>query len=145
MSEQRNNLNETDKITAEVDAGLIRDGERILICQRPANKARGLLWEFPGGKVEAGESKQEALVRECREELDVTLTVGSVYAELTHEYPDITVKLTLFEACIAEGVPRRIEHADIRWVYPAEITTYPFCPADKEICLRLSLENIKKV
>ena len=128
-----------------VVAGLIRDGDRILICQRPAGKARGLLWEFPGGKVEAGESKQEALVRECREELDVTLEVGDVYAELTHEYPDITVRLTLFEARIADGVPRRIEHADVKWIKPEEITEYTFCPADKEICLRLSLENIKKV
>lgn len=128
-----------------VVAGLIREGDRILICQRPAGKARGLLWEFPGGKVEAGESKEAALVRECREELGVTLNVGDVYAELTHEYPDVTVSLTLYEAHIEKGVPRRIEHADIRWVYPAEITAYPFCPADKEICLRLSLENIKKV
>lgn len=121
-----------------VVAGLIREGDRILICQRPAGKARGLLWEFPGGKVEAGESKREALVRECREELGVTLNVGDVYAELTHEYPDITVKLTLFEARIAEGVPRRIEHADIRWIKPEEITEYPFCPADKEICGKIS-------
>ena len=121
-----------------VVAGLIREGDRILICQRPAGKARGLLWEFPGGKVEAGESKEAALVRECREELGVTLEVGKVYAELTHEYPDVTVRLTLFEASIGEGVPRRIEHADIKWVYPAEITAYPFCPADKEICGKIS-------
>ncbi len=125
-------------MTAEVVAGLIRDGERILICQRPANKARGLLWEFPGGKVKAGESKEAALVRECREELDVTLKVGKVYAEFTHEYPDMTVRLTLFEARIAEGVPRRIEHADIKWIKPEEITEYPFCPADKEICGKIS-------
>lgn len=125
-------------MTAEVVAGLIRDGERILICQRPANKARGLLWEFPGGKVEAGESKREALVRECREELGVTLEVGDVYAELTHEYPDVTVRLTLFEARIGEGVPRNIEHADVKWIKPEEITEYPFCPADKEICGKIS-------
>ena len=125
-------------MTAEVVAGLIRDGERILICQRPANKARGLLWEFPGGKVEAGESKREALVRECREELGVTLNVGDVYAELTHEYPDMTVRLTLFEARIGEGVPRNIEHADVKWIKPEEITEYPFCPADKEICGKIS-------
>lgn len=125
-------------MTAEVVAGLIRDGERILICQRPANKARGLLWEFPGGKVEAGESKREALVRECREELGVTLKIGKVYAELTYEYPDVTVRLTLFEARIGEGVPRNIEHADIRWIKPEEITEYPFCPADKEICGKIS-------
>lgn len=125
-------------MTAEVVAGLIRDGERILICQRPANKARGLLWEFPGGKVEAGESKEAALIRECCEELGVTLNVGDVYAELTHEYPDMTVRLTLFEARIAEGVPRRIEHADVKWIKPEEITEYPFCPADKEICGKIS-------
>ena len=121
-----------------VVAGLIREGDRILICQRPAGKARGLLWEFPGGKVEAGESKEAALVRECREELGVTLEVGKVYAELTHEYPDVTVRLTLFEARIAEGVPRRIEHADIKWIKPEEITAYSFCPADKEICGKIS-------
>lgn len=121
-----------------VVAGLIREGDRILICQRPAGKARGLLWEFPGGKVEAGESKEEALIRECREELGVTLKVGKVYAELTYEYPDVTVRLTLFEARIGEGVPRNIEHADIRWIKPEEITAYPFCSADKEICLRLA-------
>lgn len=122
----------------EVVAGLIREGDRILICQRPAGKARGLLWEFPGGKVEAGESKEAALIRECREELGVTLEVGKVYAELTYEYPDVTVRLTLFEARIAEGVPRRIEHADVKWIKPEEITEYPFCPADKEICGKIS-------
>lgn len=121
-----------------VVAGLIREGDRILICQRPAGKARGLLWEFPGGKVEAGESKEAALVRECREELDVTLEVGKVYAELTYEYPDVTVRLTLFEARIGEGVPRNIEHADVKWIKPEEITEYPFCPADKEICGKIS-------
>lgn len=121
-----------------VVAGLIREGDRILICQRPAGKARGLLWEFPGGKVEAGESKEAALIRECREELGVTLEVGKVYAELTYEYPDVTVRLTLFEARIAEGVPRRIEHADVKWIKPEEITEYPFCPADKEICGKIS-------
>lgn len=121
-----------------VVAGLIREGDRILICQRPAGKARGLLWEFPGGKVEVGESKEAALIRECREELGVTLEVGKVYAELTYEYPDVTVRLTLFEARIGEGVPRRIEHADVKWIKPEEITEYPFCPADKEICGKIS-------
>ncbi len=121
-----------------VVAGLIREGDRILICQRPAGKARGLLWEFPGGKVEAGESKEAALIRECREELGVTLEVGKVYAELTYEYPDVTVRLTLFEARIGEGVPRNIEHADVKWIKPEEITEYPFCPADKEICGKIS-------
>ena len=87
----------------EVVAALIWDGDRFLICQRPKNKARGLLWEYVGGKVEPGETKQEALIRECREELDVTITVGDVFMDVVHEYPDITVHLTLFHASIAEG------------------------------------------
>ena len=78
----------------EVVAALIWDGDRFLICQRPAHKARGLLWEFVGGKVEPGETKEDALIRECREELDITLSVGDVFMEVTHEYPDLTVHLT---------------------------------------------------
>ena len=117
----------------EVVAALIWDGGKFMICQRPAHKARGLLWEFVGGKVEPGESRENALIRECREELAVTLSVGSVFMEVTHQYPDITVHLTLFNAAIAEGVPQRLEHNDIRWITPAEIPNYPFCPADEEI------------
>ena len=117
----------------EVVAALIWDGGKFMICQRPAHKARGLLWEFVGGKVEPGESRENALIRECREELAVPLSVGSVFMEVTHQYPDITVHLTLFNAAIAEGVPQRLEHNDIRWITPAEIPNYPFCPADEEI------------
>ena len=117
----------------EVVAALIWQADRFLICQRPANKARGLLWEFVGGKVEPGESKEAALIRECQEELAVTLTVGEVFMEVVHEYPDITVRLTLFHAVIAQGVPRKLEHNDIRWITSAEIPQYDFCPADVEI------------
>ena len=117
----------------EVVAALIWDGGKFMICQRPAHKARGLLWEFVGGKVEPEESRENALIRECREELAVTLSVGSVFMEVTHQYPDITVHLTLFNAAIAEGVPQRLEHNDIRWITPADIPNYPFCPADEEI------------
>ena len=120
------------KIT-EVVAALIWDGDKFMICQRPAHKARGLLWEFVGGKVEAGESKEAALIRECQEELAVTLSVGDVFMEVIHEYPDITVRLTLFNAVIAQGVPQKLEHNDIRWITPAEIPQYDFCPADVEI------------
>ena len=84
----------------EVVAALIWQGEQFMICQRPAHKARGLLWEFVGGKVEPGETRVDALVRECREEIAVTLSVGDVFMEVTHEYPDITVHLTLFHASI---------------------------------------------
>lgn len=121
----------------EVVAALIWDGERFLACQRPANKARGLLWEFVGGKVEPGETKEEALIRECREELDVTVAVEDVFMEVTHEYPDLTVHLTLFHAKIVEGVPKKLEHNDIRWLTAEEIDRFPFCPADEEILKRL--------
>ena len=117
----------------EVVAALIWDGERFLICQRPAHKARGLLWEYVGGKVEEGETKEEALIRECREELGVTITVGDVFMDVVHEYPDITVHLTLFHAKITEGTIQLLEHNAVAWITPAEIPNYAFCPADKEI------------
>ena len=120
-----------------VVAALVRQDDRFLICQRPAHKTRGLLWEFVGGKVEPGETGQQALVRECREELDITVTPGDVFMEVTHEYPDMTVHLTLFNARIAEGVPRKLEHQDIRWITVEEIDGYPFCPADVDILARL--------
>ncbi len=117
----------------EVVAALIWDNDKFMICQRPAHKARGLLWEFVGGKVEAGETKEAALIRECQEELAVTLSVGDAFMEVVHEYPDITVRLILFNATIAEGVPQKLEHNDICWITPAEIPQYDFCPADVEI------------
>ena len=120
------------KIT-EVVAALIWQGEQFMICQRPAHKARGLLWEFVGGKVESGETKEQALIRECREELAVTVSVGEVFMDVTHEYPDLTVHLTLFNAEIAEGKPQMLEHNDIRWITSREIPDYDFCPADVEI------------
>ncbi len=122
-----------DRKITEVVAALIWNGDKFMICQRPANKARGLLWEFVGGKVEPGESKKNALIRECMEELAVTLSVGEVFMDVTHEYPDLTVQLTLFHATIAEGVPQRLEHNDIRWITVGEIGQYDFCPADVEI------------
>ena len=121
----------------EVVAALIWDSDKFMICQRPAHKARGLLWEFVGGKVEPGETKEQALIRECREELDVTLSVGDVFMEVVHEYPDITVHLTLFNANIAEGIPQKLEHNDIKWITPDEIPNYDFCPADEEILIEI--------
>lgn len=105
----------------EVVAALIWEGEKFMICQRPAHKARGLLWEFVGGKVEPGETKEQALIRECREELAVTVSVGDVFTDVLHEYPDITVHLTLFNAAIADGIPQKLEHNDIQWITPGEI------------------------
>ena len=121
----------------EVVAALIWRQNKFLICQRPAYKARGLLWEFVGGKVEPGETKEQALVRECREELDVAVEPREIFLELTHTYPDLTVYLTLFQTRLLGGEPRRLEHADLRWITPEEIPQYPFCPADQVILERL--------
>ena len=125
----------------EVVAALIWKGNQFMICQRPAHKARGLLWEFVGGKVEPGETKEQALVRECREELAVTVQVGKVFMEVTHEYPDLTVHLTLVHASIQEGAPQLLEHNDIRWITVEEIDQYSFCPADEVILERLKGEG----
>lgn len=130
------------KIT-EVVAALIWDGDKFMICQRPAHKARGLLWEFVGGKVEAGETKEEALIRECQEELNIRLFVGDVFMDVTHTYPDLTVHLTLFHATIAAGKPQKLEHNDIQWITPSEISNYAFCPADEEI-LKKIIERYSK-
>lgn len=121
----------------EVVAALIWDKDKFLICQRPKNKARALLWEFVGGKVEKGETKQQALIRECREELNISLEVGDVFCDVTHVYPDITVHLTLFNATIKCGEPELVEHNDMRWISVAEISDYEFCPADVEILAKI--------
>ena len=124
----------------EVVAALIWNEDKFMIGQRPAHTARGLLWEFVGGKVEPGETKEQALIRECREELAVTLSVGDVFMDVIHEYPDLTVHLTLFNATIAEDEPQMLEHNDIQWITPSEISNYEFCPADEEI-LKKIIEN----
>ncbi len=117
----------------EVVAALIWQGDKFMICQRPVYKARGLLWEFVGGKVEQGETKEQALIRECREELNVLLSVSDVFMDVVHEYPDLMVHLTLFNATIPEGEPQNLEHNDMQWFIPSEIPNYEFCPADEEI------------
>jgi ADP-ribose pyrophosphatase len=121
----------------EVVAALICDGDKFMICQRPENKARGLLWEFVGGKVEPDETKEDALIRECLEELGITVLVGDVFMEVLHEYPDIAVHLTLFKVAIAEGIPQKLEHNDIRWITSDEIPKFQFCPADETILQQL--------
>ena len=117
----------------DVVAALIWDGDRFMICQRPAHKARGLLWEFVGGKTEPGETMEDALIRECREELDITVSVGNIFTQVIHEYPDILIRLTLFHCTISAGIPKLLEHHDLKWILPAEIPDYEFCPADKDI------------
>ena len=121
-----------------VVAALIWKGDKFMICQRPSHKARGLMWEFVGGKVEEGESFENALIRECREELAIEIKPLDIFTEVKHIYPDITISLTLFNAVITSGEPVLLEHEDLRWIKPLEIDEYQFCPADKEI-----LEKIK--
>ena len=123
----------------EVVAALIRNNGKFMICQRPENKSRALLWEFPGGKVEAGETKEAALARECREELDIELSVGAVFAESTFVYPDISVHLILLEAKIIRGEPKLLEHKDIRWITPEEAHLFEFSPADVPFVEKLIL------
>ena len=128
----------SNQTITEVVAALIWDNGKFMICQRPAHKSRGLLWEFVGGKVEPGETKEQALIRECQEELAITVSIGGVFMDVVHEYPDITVHLTLFNATIAEGVPQKLEHNDIQWISPVEIPSYDFCPADEEILKKIT-------
>lgn len=125
----------------EVVAALIWDGNRFMICQRPAGKARPLLWEFVGGKVEPGETKEQALIRECQEELGITVRPSGVFCEVTHDYPDLTVHLTLLHAVISSGTPQKLEHNDIRWITPEEIPQYEFCPADVELLEKIIQYN----
>lgn len=123
----------------DVVAALIWQGDRFMICQRPAHKARGLLWEFVGGKTEPGETLAQALIRECQEELNITVAVGDLFTQVVHEYPDIHIRLSLFHCTIAVGIPQLLEHADLRWIHPSQIPDFDFCPADKDI-----LELIQK-
>lgn len=132
---------ENNKKLIEVVAALIWRGEKFMICQRPANKARGLLWEFVGGKVEQGESLAQALVRECREELAITIQPSEIFAQLTHEYPDVIVHLTIFNATIKEGEPQLLEHNDLKWITKEQIPNFTFCPADEEILGKIA--NLK--
>ena len=117
----------------EVVAALIERGDRFMICRRPEGKARAGLWEFVGGKAEEGESLEDALVRECEEEIGVRVKVGSVFASVVHDYADIFVHLTIFRASIVSGEPRSMEGNAIAWITPAEIPNYSFCDADIEI------------
>ena len=123
----------------DVVAALIWEKDKFLICQRPAHKTRGLLWEFVGGKVEPGETLEQALSRECAEELAVRVDVGSRFMQVVHEYPDMLIRLTLFHCTIPEGFPQALEHNALEWIHPGQTDGYQFCPADTDI-----LKEIKR-
>ena len=130
------------RVMIEVTAAVIRKQGRVLICQRPEGKSCELLWEFPGGKLEPGESAADCIARECREELGVTLESAMPLTELAHEYPDRTVPLHFFLAGIGAQEPQRKEHRAFAWIAPGEEGNYAFCPADAAMLARIGLDRI---
>lgn len=130
-------MGKEEKGMVEVAAALIRKDDTFLICQRPEQKARGLLWEFVGGKLEPGETGEEALIRECREELGIYVKPEGIFCQVVHKYPDITIRLSVYNARIAEGTPQLLEHKDLKWITPKEIPLYDFCPADVDVLRKI--------
>ena len=122
----------------EVVGAIIRDGDRYLVGQRAANKAQGGLWEFMGGKIESGETPEQALARECREELALEIENEHIIDSVVHEYPEKTIRLTLISCSPKSGsIPKALEHQQIRWVTRAEMDAIDFAPADRELIERM--------
>ncbi len=118
----------------EVVGAIIKDGDRYLVGQRAANKSQGGLWEFMGGKIEPGETPEQALARECREELALEIEDEHIIDSVVHEYPEKTIRLTLISCSPKSGsIPKALEHQQIRWVTRAEMDTMYFAPADREL------------
>ncbi len=125
------------KKAVEVSAALIfRDGQ-LLITQRHANSHLGGLWEFPGGKREAGETFEQCLVREIREELGVEISVGKLFEEITHDYPEKSVHLKFFICKILSGEPQPLDCAAVKWVGQNELMQFAFPAADAQLLERL--------
>lgn len=121
----------------EVVAACIEQDGRFLLCRRPAGKNCGGMWEFAGGKIEPGETGEQALVRECREELGVELSVGRMLAETVHTYPACTVHLMLYAARIRGGTLTIYEHTEARWVNFAQAEQMALCPADRALLAQI--------
>ena len=132
------------KKPVDVVAALIWEKDKFLICQRPANKTRGLLWEFAGGKVEPGETLQQALMRECAEELAINIEVGDQFMQVIHPYPDMLIRLTLFHCTIPQGFPQALEHNALEWIHPSETDRFAFCPADTDILTEIKRRYEKR-
>lgn len=138
VSTSKSDSNESKQI--EVVAAIIEKDGKILICRRAENKTRALKWEFPGGKIEPGETPEQAVLRECREELDVDLCVNGEFMRVLHSYPDIEIQLTVFRTAIIGSDPRCIEHKEIRFVYPSELADFELCPADITVAEKIISE-----
>jgi len=124
-------------VRVDVVAAIIRKDGKILITQRLDNVHLARLWEFPGGKVEAGESLQMALQREIQEELGIKIRVNDEFLTLDYDYPTKSVRLHFFNCTVLEGDPRPIDVADLRWVKPHALGNYRFPPADAELIAKL--------
>ena len=118
----------------KVSAAIIKDGDKILLCERPKRKRHELLWEFPGGKIEPNETEEDCIIREIQEELDVTL--GNLKRLTTIQADDVSI--TYFEATIISGELKMIEHNDIKWVNKKEIINFNLCPNDKLMTEKIS-------
>jgi 8-oxo-dGTP diphosphatase len=121
----------------DVVAAVIRDNGKILITQRLDNVHLAGLWEFPGGKVEPGESLEVALEREIREEVGLEIRVIGEFFTVEHDYPDKSVRLHFFNCIVLQGEARPIDVADLRWVSPGDLGNYQFPPADADLIARL--------
>ncbi len=121
-----------------VVAALIKKDGKILLARRPATKARGGLWEFPGGKIEPEERPEEALCREIKEELGIEIEVGPILAEVEHDYPEIKIRLLGYEGKIIHGTPAPLEGQKISWFRPEEISGLELAPADRKLWQKLS-------
>ena len=121
----------------QVAAAIIQKDEKILICQRSAGGNCAFLWEFPGGKLEPNESLEECLIRECKEELEIEISVIDIFVETTYKYPEREIGFTFYEAAIIGGELKMNVHNDMQWVFPSELVQYQFCPADLEIVEKL--------
>jgi len=120
-----------------VSAGLILAEEMVLICQRPPGKHLAGLWEFPGGKVKPGESPQQALIREIREELQVEVRIGRPYEIIHYAYEFGSFLVMVFLAEIVEGQPEAIEHSQILWADAEVLSACEFLPANHDLVKKL--------
>ncbi|MCM8812793.1 MAG: (deoxy)nucleoside triphosphate pyrophosphohydrolase [Candidatus Omnitrophica bacterium] len=120
------------KPQVRVVAGLLRRGERILLAQRCPDDHYGLLWEFPGGKIEAGETPRRALARELQEELGIDVEVGACVARYHDESEVLRITVSLYECVISAGAVRPVECFDVRWVTLPEAALLPLAPADRK-------------